>query len=86
MTTDYVDAGDHAQVTPIGGPGPPLRPGHNTVSRIWRTFGLQSHCAEVFKLSSDPFFIEKVRDVMGLYLHLPDRASDPHVRVAHAPG
>ena len=39
---------------------------HNTVSRIWRAFGLQPHRTETFKLSSDPFFIEKVRDVVGL--------------------
>ena len=47
---------------------------HNTVSRIWRAFGLQPHRTETFKLSSDPFFIEKVRDVVGLYLNPPDRA------------
>ena len=47
---------------------------HNTVSRIWRAFGLQPHRTEAFKLSSDPFFIEKVRDIVGLYLHPPDRA------------
>ena len=41
---------------------------HNTVSRIWRAFGLQPHRTETFKLSSDPCFIEKVRDVVGLYL------------------
>ena len=40
---------------------------HNTVSRIWRALGLQPHRTEVFKLSSDPFFIEKVRDIVGLY-------------------
>ncbi|CAI8055090.1 hypothetical protein GBAR_LOCUS30074 [Geodia barretti] len=48
---------------------------HNTVSRIWRAFGLQPHRTETFKLSADPFFIEKVRDVVGLYLNPPpDRA------------
>ena len=47
---------------------------HNTVSRIWRAFGLQPHRTETFKLSSDPFCIEKVRDVVGLYLDPPDRA------------
>ena len=47
---------------------------HNTVSRIWRAFGLQPHRTGTFKLSSDPFFIEKVRDVVGLYLNPPDRA------------
>ena len=44
------------------------------VSRIWRAFGLKPHLAETFKLSADPFFVEKVRDVVGLYLSPPDRA------------
>ena len=46
----------------------------NTVHRIWRAFGLQPHRTEAFKLSSDPLFIEKVRDVVGLYMSPPDRA------------
>jgi transposase len=46
----------------------------STVSRIWRAFGLQPHRTETFKLSQDPLFIEKVRDVVGLYLHPPDKA------------
>jgi transposase len=46
----------------------------STVSRIWRAFGLQPHRAETFKLSADPQFIEKVRDVVGLYLDPPERA------------
>jgi len=45
-----------------------------TVHRIWQAFGLQPHRTETFKLSADPFFIEKVRDVVGLYLNPPDRA------------
>jgi transposase len=45
-----------------------------TVSRIWRTFGLQPHRSETFKLSKDPLLIEKVRDIIGLYLDPPDRA------------
>ena len=44
------------------------------ISRIWRTFGLRPHRTEIFKLSSDPAFIEKVLDVVGLYLAPPDRA------------
>jgi transposase len=44
------------------------------VSRIWRAFGLKPHLQESFKLSTDPFFVEKVRDVVGLYLSPPDRA------------
>jgi transposase len=44
------------------------------VMRIWRAFGLQPHRTETFKLSTDPLFIEKVRDIVGLYLDPPDRA------------
>jgi transposase len=44
------------------------------VSRIWRAFALQPHRFETFKLSRDPLFIEKVRDVVGLYLDPPDKA------------
>ena len=43
------------------------------ISRIWRAFGLQPHRAESFKLSTDPLFVEKVRDVVGLYLDPPER-------------
>jgi transposase len=46
----------------------------STVNRIWRAFGLQPHRAETFKLSTDPFFIEKVRDIVGIYLNPPERA------------
>ena len=46
----------------------------STISRIWRAFGLQPHRTETFKLSADPLFIEKVRDIVGLYLNPPDRA------------
>lgn len=44
------------------------------VSKIWRAFGLKPHRVEDFKLSPDPLFIEKVRDVVGLYLNPPDAA------------
>ena len=47
---------------------------HSTIGRIWRTFGLQPHIVEGFKLSDDPLFIEKVRDVVGLYLNPPEHA------------
>jgi transposase len=47
---------------------------HGMVSRIWRTFGLQPHRTESFKLSPDPQLIEKVRDVVGLYMHPPTNA------------
>jgi transposase len=45
-----------------------------TVSRVWRAFGLQPHRAETFKLSTDPLFIDKVRDIVGLYLDPPTKA------------
>jgi hypothetical protein len=44
------------------------------VSRIWRAFGLQPHRQETFKLSSDPLFVEKVRDIVGLYMDPPLKA------------
>jgi len=47
---------------------------HPTVHRIWRAFGLQPHRQRHFKLSPDPFFVEKVRDIVGLYLNPPDNA------------
>ncbi len=46
----------------------------STVQRIWRAFGLQPHRAETFKLSTDPDFVAKVRDIVGLYLAPPARA------------
>jgi transposase len=46
----------------------------SAVSRIWRAFGLQPHRQQTWKLSRDPQFIEKVRDVVGLYLDPPERA------------
>ena len=46
----------------------------SAVSRIWRAFALQPHRVETFKLSKDPLFIEKVRDIVGLYLDPPDKA------------
>nr|WP_222110121.1 IS630 family transposase [Streptomyces cupreus] len=45
-----------------------------TVSRIWRAFGLKPHQVETWKLSADPQFIDKVRDIVGLYLDPPERA------------
>jgi len=44
------------------------------VSRIWRAFGLKPHQVQTFKLSPDPQFIDKVRDIVGLYLNPPDAA------------
>ena len=45
-----------------------------TIRRIWHAFALQPHRTETFKLSQDPLFIDKVRDIVGLYLAPPDRA------------
>jgi transposase len=44
------------------------------ISRVWRAFGLKPHLSETFKLSTDPFFVEKVRDVVGLYMNPPEHA------------
>jgi transposase len=46
----------------------------SSVNRIWRAFGLQPHRSETFKLSNDPLLIEKIRDIVGLYMHPPDHA------------
>jgi transposase len=46
----------------------------STIHRIWQAFGLQPHRVENFKLSKDPLFVDKVRDIVGLYLAPPDRA------------
>jgi transposase len=46
----------------------------SAIVRIWHAFGLQPHQSETFKLSTDPFFVDKVRDVVGLYLNPPERA------------
>jgi transposase len=46
----------------------------STVGRVWRAFGLKPHRADTFKLSTDPYFVEKVRDVVGLYLSPPEKA------------
>lgn len=47
---------------------------HATVHRIWQAYGLQPHRVEKFKLSTDPEFVRKVRDIVGLYLNPPDKA------------
>jgi len=46
----------------------------HTVRRIWKAFGLKPHIVKSFKLSKDPFFVEKVRDIVGLYLTPPEKA------------
>src|SRR3981081_3657120 len=47
---------------------------HPTIRRMWAAFGLQPHRSQTFKLSSDPLFVDKVRDIVGLYLSPPNRA------------
>lgn len=47
---------------------------HERVARIWQAFGLRPHRSEAFQLSTDPFFVEKVRDVVGLYMSPPQNA------------
>jgi transposase len=47
---------------------------HSTIGRIWRAFGLQPHRTESFRLSQDPQLVEKVRDIVGLYMNPPDNA------------
>jgi len=47
---------------------------HTTIRRIWAAFGLQPHRSETFKLSTDPLFVDKVQDIVGLYLSPPNRA------------
>jgi hypothetical protein len=46
----------------------------STVSGVWRAFGVQPHRVEHWKLSKDPLFVEKVRDIVGVYLDPPERA------------
>ena len=47
---------------------------HSTIRRMWVAFGLQPHRSQTFKLSNDPLFVDKVRDIVGLYLSPPSRA------------
>jgi transposase len=47
---------------------------HSTIGRIWRTFGLKPHVSRQYKLSDDPQFVAKVRDIVGLYMHPPQNA------------
>jgi transposase len=48
---------------------------HTAISRIWHAFGLQPHRSETFKLSPDPLLVDKVRDIVGLYVHPPQHAA-----------
>jgi putative transposase len=47
---------------------------HTTIRRIWAAFGLQPHRSQTFKLSTDPLFVDKVQDIVGLYMAPPNRA------------
>ncbi len=47
---------------------------HSTIGRIWRTFGLKPHISKTYKLSDDPQFVAKVRDIVGLYMNPPTNA------------
>jgi transposase len=51
-----------------------IRFSHTTIRRMWAAFGLQPHRSQTFKLSSDPLFVDKVRDIVSLYLSPPNRA------------
>src|ERR671924_193085 len=62
------EGASNAEVVKRLGVSPPA------ISRIWRAFGLKPHLVDTFKLSTDPQFVEKVRDVVGLYLNPPERA------------
>jgi putative transposase len=63
--------GTHWSIRQIAGE---TRLSKSTVHRIWQAFGLEPHRQKHFKLSNDPFFVEKVRDIVGLYLHPPENA------------
>ena len=59
----------------------------NAIWRIWQAFGLQPHRQERWKLSKDPLFVDKVKDICGLYLNPPERAVCPvHRRKIADPG
>ena len=56
------------------------------ISRIWRAFSLAPHCAETFKLSKDPLFIDKVRDIVGLYMNRIQTQRRSQLWQSHKPG
>jgi hypothetical protein len=59
----------------------------NAIWRIWQAFGLQPHRQERWKLSKDPLFVDKLKDICGLYLNPPERAVVPlHRRKIADPG
>ncbi len=58
---------------------------HSTIGRVWRAFGLQPHRTESFRLSQDPLLVEKVRDIVGLYMCPPGNAIPNASRWTSAP-
>ena len=76
---DHSDAGIHSarrDALEYARDGQSRRPeSYRAISRIWHTFGLQPHRSETFKLSNDPLLVEKVRDIVGLYLDPPSHAA-----------
>jgi transposase len=56
----------------------------STVSNLWRSHNIKPHCAKTFKLSRDPKFLQKLTDVVGLYLNPPDKAI-VHIKASHVP-
>jgi len=54
--------------------------GATTVGKVWRAYGLKPHVARAFKVSNDPRFVEKLEDVVGLYLNAPEHALRPVLR------
>ena len=65
---------DHATQWSVRAAAAVTRIPKSTVARYFALFGLQPHRSKSFKLSTDPFFVEKVRDIVGLYLNPPDKA------------
>src|SRR6187402_2992360 len=70
--TEHHSERRHALVHPFYGSRSRLS--HTAIRRIWTVFGLQRHRSETFKLSSDPLFVDKVQDIVGLYMSPPNRA------------
>ena len=64
----------NAHAAPSAATTTPANAGRTSVQRIWAEHGLKPHLTRTFKLSNDPRFEEKVRDVVGLYLNPPEKA------------
>jgi len=70
----FEDLGRRFPSKALAGRGVETGLSHTTIRRIWNAFGLQPHRSETFKLSTDPLFVDKVQDIVGLYLSPPNRA------------